>query len=306
MVDPFSEIPVVAIDYVRNVFASANDKVARVMSVHPSMHEESLDHTLIMELSSTPPAFFAREQVGVCLESHWLGGRHLFDRWEIADIAFFVILRRMGNLTSRKVALLQTKRLYSKEVSVAPVDPFDYRIGIGRLVDRTDAQLPMTRQRHFRFDGQCVYAAMVAGHDQVHRIDQYEKSRGIPVYYGFYNPLSIPYDADYPASDGRMPVASNDMGMRVLTAKTVHAKLASLHAGRALAFDGLKGAQHDPADTTSTHGWRIERFVADEVLRCRQGRRFDSVTDERLSGLLYGRSAPIAAAIVITIDVGQS
>ncbi|WP_186052927.1 hypothetical protein [Burkholderia gladioli] len=305
MIDPFTEIPEVVIEYVRSVFAAANDKVTRTMSVHPSMHEESLDHILVMELSSTPPAFFARDEVGVSLESHWLGGRHMFDRWEIADIAFFVILRRAGHLTARKVALLQTKRLYSKEIPVAPIDPFDYQVGIGRLVDRTDPTVPMALQRRFRFEGQCTYAAMTAGHEQVRRIDQYERSRDIPVYYGFYNPLVVPYDADYPASDGHPPVASNEVGMRVLTARIVHAALASLDAGRAPTFDGLTTSQLDPTDAASEHGWRIENFVADEVLRCRQGRRFDSVTDERLSNLLYRRSAPIAAAITITIDVGS-
>lgn len=305
MIDLFAEIPQVVIDYVRSVFAAANDKVTRTMSVHPSMHEESLDHILVMELSSTPPAFFARDQAGVSLESHWLGGRHMFDRWEIADIAFFVILRRRGHLTARKVALLQTKRLYSKEISVAPIDPFDYRVGIGRLVDRTEPTVPMALQRRFRFDGQCTYGAMTAGHEQVRRIDQYERSRDIPVYYGFYNPLAVPYDADYPASDGRPPVSSNEVGMRVLTARIVHAALASLDAGRAPTFDGLTTSQLDPTDAASEHGWRIENFMADEVLRCRQGRRFDSTTDERLSDLLYRRSAPIAAAITMTIDVGN-
>jgi hypothetical protein len=305
MIDAFAEIPEVVIDYVRGVFAEANSKVTRTMCVHPSMHEESLDHILVMELSSTPPAFFAHEQAAVSLESHWLGGRHLFDRWEIADIAFFVIIRRAGHLIARKVALLQTKRLYSKEIPVAPIDPFDYRIGIGRLVDRTDPQVSMARQRRFRFEGQCTYAAMTAGHDQVQRIDRYEELRGIPVYYGFYNPLAVPYDADYPASNGCPPEAMNDVGMRVLTARTVHAALASLNVGRSPTFDGLTTSQVDPDDAESSHGWRIENFVADEVLRCRQGRRFDSVIDERLSDLLYRRSAPIAAAITMTIDIGS-
>jgi hypothetical protein len=306
MNDPFAEIPEVVIDYVRRVFAAANDKVTRTMSVHPSMHEESLDHVLVMELSSTPPAFFASEQVGVSLESHWLGGRHMLGRWEIADIAFFVILRRAGHLMARKVALLQTKRLYSKEIPVAPIDPYDYRIGIGRLVDRVDPQVPLVLQRRFRFEGQCTYAAMTAGHDQVQRIDQYEQSRGIPVYYGFYNPLAIPYDASYPATGGCPPSASNDVGMRVLTARTVHAALATLGVGKAPTFDGLATPQLDASDAGSTHGWRIESFVADEVLRCRQGRRFDSMDDEKLADLLYHRSAPIAAAITMTIDVGSS
>ena len=50
-------------------------------------------------------------------------------------------------------------------------------------------------------------------------------------------------------------------------------------------------------------GWRLERFVADEVLRCREGRLFDDTTDPNLRALFYARSAPITAAIVMTVDI---
>ena len=62
--------------------------------------------------------------------------------------------------------------------------------------------------------------------------------------------------------------------------------------GLSASRDGLTTSQLDPNDAESAHGRRIENFVADEVLRCRQRRRFDSVTDERLSDVLYRRSAP--------------
>ena len=49
---------------------------------------------------------------------------------------------------------------------------------------------------------------------------------------------------------------------------------------------------------------QLENFVADEVMRCREGRLFAKGTDESLENLLYRRSAPITAAIVITVDIG--
>jgi hypothetical protein len=302
----FSAIPTPVIEYVRGVFADANNKVTRTMSVHPSMHEESLDHSLITELSTTPAVFFSKEQVGVALESHWLGGRHMFGRWEIADIAFFVILRQAGRLVARKVALLQTKRLYSKEIPVAPSDPADFMIGIGRIVDRTDPQIPLSRQRCFRFDSTCSYSAVSAGHEQVKRIDEYAKARQIPVYYGLYNPVTLPHDGAYPATLGSPVIATNAMGIRVLTATIVHKVLALLDKGTPPTVDDLTTSQLDPKDANSVHGWRIENFIADEVLRCREGRLFDSADDPTLESLLYRRSAPIQAAISITIDVGGS
>jgi hypothetical protein len=305
MASPFDAIPDVVIDYVRGVFGAANEKVSSTMSLHPSMHEESLDHILVMELTASPPAFFAAERVGVTLESHWLGGRGMFERWEIADIAFFVLLRRQGSLIARKVALLQTKRLYSREIPVVPVDESDYRIGIGRLADRTDRSVPISSQRTFSFDRSSVYQATQAGHRQIDRIDAYFEHRGIPVYYGFYNPLTLPFQTTYPVLNGRAPECENEIGCRVVPADHVHAVVRELEDGRSPSVNDIALASPlDAVDPRSTLGWRLERFIADEVLRCRQGRMFEDLTDPNLRGLLYERSAPIAAAITITIDIG--
>ncbi|PBB23276.1 MULTISPECIES: hypothetical protein [unclassified Mesorhizobium] len=302
----FPDIPSVVIEYVRGVFAAANDKVSRAMDAHPSMHEESLDHLLIMELTAAPPAFFANERIGVAIESHWLGGRHMWRRWEIADIAFFVVLRRQGHLQMRKVALLQTKRLYSREVPVHELERADWEIGIGRIADRTDPSRPLSTQRRFTFDDTCVYGAMRAGDHQIEAIDNYFDDRGIPVYYGLYNPTSLPFSAQYPALAGAVPAAVNRVGCRVLKSDLVHGVLTSLTDGQAPTAGSLTvSLPIDPADAGSFRGWRLERFVADEVLRCREGRLFEDATDPNLRNLLYARSAPIQAAITITIDLGK-
>jgi hypothetical protein len=168
----FSDIPDVVIAYVRKIFEGANDSASCALTTHPSMHEESLDHILVMQLTAAPPVFFSAERIGLSVESHWLGGRWMFNRWEITDIAFFVLLRKQGHLVIRKVALLQTKRLYSKEIAVTELDEAASNIGIGRLVE-TDPLVPLSSQRAFSFDGTCVYDAMRAGHPQVARIGEY-------------------------------------------------------------------------------------------------------------------------------------
>ena len=66
-----------------------------------------------------------------------LGGRALWDRWEIADVALVAVFRRNGMLVWRKVVLLQSKRLYSNEINVSELDDFDYMVGIGQLIDVT-------------------------------------------------------------------------------------------------------------------------------------------------------------------------
>lgn len=305
MTASFPEIPSVVIDYVRDVFGNANHKASVAVSMHPSMHEETLDHILIMELSAAPSAFFAQEKMGVAIESHWLGGRWMYGRWEIADIAFFVLVRRHGHLVARKVALLQTKRLYSREISVTELDESDYRIGIGRLADRTDPIIPISSQRSYGFDLSSIYGAMRSGDEQIERISIYEKERNIPVYYGFYNPIYLPFQTLYPVADGSVPEDANDIGCRVIPASMVHPAISVLDTGKAPSINDLMlAAPVDINENSSVHGWRLESFIADEVLKCRQGRFFEERDDPNLGALLYRRSAPINAAITITIDIG--
>lgn len=300
----FGAIPEIVIDYVRDVFARANEKVSRALTDHPSMHEPMLDSLLIAELSAAPAAFFAAEQIALNIETHWLGGRWMYRRWEIADIALIVMLRRNGQLEQRKVALLQTKRLYSKEIPADPLEPEDYVIGIGRLGDRTDPQRPLFQQRTFGFDQGSTYDATHAGHEQIARIEAYFGESDIPVYYGLYNPLVLPFKGVYPSAPGSNAHLANTFGCRVLRSDDVHGPLARMAEGQRPSVANLRLANPlDASDPDSTRGWRLERFVADEVLRCREGRLFDDKTDPNLRALFYARSAPITAAIVMTVDV---
>jgi hypothetical protein len=85
----------------------------------------------------------------------------------------------------------------------------------------------------------------------------------------------------------------------------VHGHLSELSAGQHPTFGGLNkfdGGEESKAN--GPKGWRLENFVADEVLRCRQGVLFDGSADQNLLSLFYRRSAPIQAAISITIEVG--
>jgi hypothetical protein len=266
-----------------------------------------LDHILVCELAATPPTFFAQDRVSVLLETHWLGSRWMYDRWEIADIALFVILRRAGSLMLRKVALLQTKRLYSDELPGSELEDADYRIGIGRLVDRIEATVPLTKQRAFGFKETSIYGALLAGSEQVQHIDSYMETRGIPVYYGLYNPPHLPFSGQYPAaSTARGEPPANELGCRVLPATSVHQVLAKLAPAKAPMFKQLKRRKPSSVDDPFwPNGWRLEDFVVNEVMRCREGRLFEDRQDANLRRLLYERSAPITAAISITIDFDE-
>jgi len=93
------------------------------------------------------------------------------------------------------------------------------------------------------------------------------------------------------------------LGCRVLRAADVHAALNALPIGKSPRFFELLSRHANSSN--DLHGWRLESFVADEVLRCREGRLFEDARDARLASLVYERTAPIAAAIVVTIDLAS-
>lgn len=301
----FPTLPEDVIDAARAAFADANDRVSQLLMRQPAMHEEGLDFHLVSRLDEQGAQILA-SGTALVIETHWLGGRRHWGRWEISDIAVVIAVRVHGGLIARKVALLQTKRLYSKEIPVESIDRSDFEIGIGRLVDRTDKTMPLFKQRKFTFTEKCVYGAMSSGSEQVQRIDEYVDQRGIPVYYALYNPPSLPSSGLHPASGGIKSLEENQVGCSVLKREEVNDILDELPVGTTPSFGEMQNPGRKTSfDPYAVHGWRLETFIADEVMRCREGRLFEDTQDETLANLLYRRTAPIAAAIVMTVDLPE-
>lgn len=302
----FPTLPEDVIDAARAAFADANDRVSHLLMRQPAMHEEGLDFHLVSKLDEVG-AQVLPSGTALVIETHWLGGRRHYGRWEISDIAIVIAVRVQGGLIARKVALLQTKRLYSKEMPVDHTDRSDYEIGIGRLVDRTDKAKPLFIQRNFSFSDKCVYGALSAGSEQVQRIDDYVDARDIPVYYALYNPPKVPASGLHPPITGYTPLDENEVGCRVLKRDEIHGVLDDLPAGSTPSFGEMQNSKRKTTfDPFAAHGWRLETFVADEVMRCREGRLFEDAQDDVLASLLYRRSAPITAAVVMTVDLPES
>jgi len=151
-------IPEDVINYVREVFAEANREATMTLARQPAAHEEQLDFQIFAALDKIGPRSFPGSGAAIEIDTHWLGGRRHFERrWEIADIGVVVALRRRGKLLWRKVALLQSKRLYSREIPISEMERSDYAIGIGRLVDQAETLQLLTQPRRFRFSPECVY-----------------------------------------------------------------------------------------------------------------------------------------------------
>ncbi|MGR3716982.1 MAG: hypothetical protein ACU0B1_09580 [Thermohalobaculum sp.] len=299
----FGKFPGEIVSFVRSSFAKANNFVSFAMTSQPNSYEETLDHHFISQLSATAPTFFGSCRAAVSIETHFLGRRAMFGGWEIADIALFVIVSEMGKQISKKVALLQSKRLYPENLPSAELEYEDFAIGIGRIVDKDGPIFPLTTKRPYSFSTKSVYGALRSGDNQIRKIKSYQDEKKLPVYYSLYNPIRLPYKGRLPEDAGKVIRGPNALGMRVQSSDVVHGKLAAMPLGKTPSYGELSkfgGPKY------SGSGWRIEDFVADEVLGCREGALFTGERDENLRSLLYERSAPIMAAIAVSIDFEEA
>lgn len=287
------DLPSEVIEYVRGIFSNCNTRVSSKLSRMPTTHETSLDLSFIEAISQfATPQRLSSDWV-VRLDTHYLGGGRHFGEWEIADIGFIIVFRKKGTVPLRKVALLQSKRLYPHEQAPEEDTPIDYMIGFGRLLQGEEEDLAAMKERSFGFSERSRYRALQVGNKQYQAIKEYEDNYSIPVHYLFYNPLSIPWTQKIPVSEPpKQKIPECEVGAQVFRARDLRSLL------------DRENAPYSPnyADFTSLQRWRLEAFVADELLRCREGYRAEGSQDRGLFQVFNRRTGPIAAAIAITID----
>lgn len=292
------ELPEDVHSWLHSVFRACNERISTKLCNNPNLPEGSLDLTWIEHLSQYSTPVTLNSNWIVKIETHYLGGlRHIYN-WEVADIGLLVFFRRGGTLETSKVALLQSKRLYPSNNRVREEHVIDYEIGFARLADPEDLSRSISVQVEFRFTDACRYGALSAGARQVGAIAEYEKKNKLHVYYQFYNPWQVPFTQRVPVSEFKTPDGELTLGTRIIPAKLVHRVLAEHQKNykpRLSDLAGLINKRHE-------FGWSLEHFICDRLLKCREGDKFTSLSDNRVQQLFYRRSGPIAAAIAVTIE----
>jgi hypothetical protein len=290
--NPWPAIPSDAIEHFRSAFAEAN-RIAteRILNV-PNIRETSLDDALVDALIPFSPPTRLRSGAVVEMDIHNIGGLRRLHRWETADISVLVFIYHGRQLIAQKIGMLQTKRLFPENNDVMDDDPEGFRYGMNSFLNR-DSHSPLTvLNREFVFDRSCLYASLQPGSDQIEHIDTLNQRLGESVFYMFYNPSSVPVTIRYPVQSRRV-VTSVKLGCRVFFSKEVHAVLNTLDKNRPPSLGSImKGAP--------TSNWRLEEWVADHLLVCKIGQRFDDRKEE-VRRLLERRTGPIGAAIAISI-----
>lgn len=293
-----SSLPRDVTDWLRGVFGRCNRRITSKLCNNPNAPEESFDLTWIEQLSEYASPVQINDSWVVRVDAHYLGGLRHFMGWEIADIGLLLFIRRKGSLTTRKVAVLQSKRLYPTNSLVREEHRIDYEIGFARIADPEDLARSIATSTEFEFDEQCKYGALSAGSDQFKAIERYRQENGIPVHYQFYNPHEVPFAARVPAT-GRIELADDPpLGVRVMRAADVHGVLRGLPEGAHPTLAQLRAVD----GYGSSAGWSLQEFVVDLFVGCREGTHFQSVNDPKMYNLFNRRSGPISAAIAVTIE----
>jgi hypothetical protein len=112
-------VPLKVVTWVRDVFRACNRSVTANLSNNPNAAEESFDMAWIAHLNGYATPRRLTSGWTVKIETHFLGGMRHFRHWEIADIGVLLFVRDPPHVITRKVALLQSKRLYPSNMTVA-------------------------------------------------------------------------------------------------------------------------------------------------------------------------------------------
>ena len=284
-------------EWLAEVFSECNERVTEKLCNNPNMQEEWLDYSWIEQVSRFSTPMTLSSEWTVRLQAHYLGGMRHFRTWEVGDIGVLLFIRTPTRIARSKVALLQSKRLYPTNMAVTEETRIDYEIGFARLADPEDLAHSLALEADYEFTAKGRYAALLAGSDQIAAIRAYEKQHGIPVYYHLYNPWRLPFTRHVPIDSYDTPVGDLEMGVRVVPSGIVHRKLHGHPRGYRPSVEDIEAS-----GAPDTYGWRLERFIAAELLDCREGAQFASIEQPSIDALFNRRSGPIAAAIAISLE----
>lgn len=297
------EIPNEVKDYVRSHFSNCNNLVTEDLSTFPAIYEESLDMNFI--------SYFSRNQTPVMLscnwiiriDAHFLGrGRH-FQTWEVADIGLMMVFRRKGKVIKSKIALLQSKKLYADSLKYSPESKYVRRSGLGRLLVTDEEHSELIENKLLVFKENSKYQAFKKGSEQQDAMRHFERRWDTKMYYLFYNPSNIPHGVNMPMIEAPI-IGENVIGCRVIPKDQLDLLLSSKNSGYTPSYQDVRdGLPSILLGYNFTGGWRLENFISDLMLECREGLVDNSPNFESLRILMEQKRLPMSCALSITFDI---
>lgn len=288
----------------RQVFHDCNDRISRKLSRIPNLHETSLDHSFIEHFTHYCRPVKMESEWTVRFDCHFIGGGRHYMRWEVADVGILVVFRQKGRVLRSKVTLLQSKRLYPNESPTVQTNPLDRDLGFNYLFMNDERWAELNAPRTFTFSAESKYRALKVGDGQYKAIEKYEQKYRIPVHYLLYNPLTIPWSVSFPITLDGDQVAECDVGCRIVPSKQVRKAIALLSIDRPPSYGELSRMLGQPFTSAECKGgWRMESYVVDELLSCKDGLIDETPQYAELTRIFSQKTQPIHSAMTITFDM---
>ena len=256
-------------------------------------------------------SYFSRHQTPVLLPCNWViridahfigGGKH-FQTWEVADIGLMIVFRRRGRVVKSKLALLQSKKLYADSLKYSEESKYYRRFGLGRLLVPDEDHLELIKNKLLVFKENSKYKAFKKESEQQNAMSHFERRWDTKMYYLFYNPAVIPHSVKMPMEENP-PIPENAIGCRVIPKDQLESALNCKMSGYTPSYKDLRdGLPTELSGQDFTAGWRLENFVSDLMVECKEGLVDDSANFESLLILMNQKSLPMSCALSITFDI---
>ena len=273
------------------------------LSTFPAIHEESLDMNFV--------SYFSRYQTPVRLPCNWIvridshfigGGRH-FGTWEVADIGIMMMFRHKGKIIKSKLVFLQSKRLYPNPLKYTEESKHVRPFGLGRLLVPDEDHMRLIESKILEFKSTSRYRAFKKNDRQQTAMDHFERRWNTEMYYLFYNPVCIPLRVKMPM-ESTPTFESNVIGCRIVRKDRMDSALAPSKSGYSPSYKDVRDRLPSRLEGHDfTAGWRLEVFISELMLTCREGLVDDSPNFETMLTIMNQKSSPISSAISITFDI---
>ena len=298
------QVPQEIKNFLKDHFSSCNKQLSYDLSIFPGIREETLDNNFISYFSRLPGPLKFNSNWTLRIDAHFIGGSRHFQTWEVADIGLMIIFRRNGKIVRSKMVFLQSKKLYPDSIKYIDIDPY-LRDGMGRLLVTEKEHLEIVKARLVKFEEKSKYKAFKKNNDQQRAMSSFEERFKVDMYYLFYNPMIIPHDIKTPLED-QPELNDNKIGCRVVVKKQLDEALLIHPDNYTPSFGDVKYMlTGDHLSSNHEAGWRLEHFVIDLVMGCKQGLIDESPNFNTLQALMSQKSSPISAALSITVDLSE-
>ncbi|MDO3627658.1 hypothetical protein [Mucilaginibacter sp. BT774] len=230
-------------------------------------------------------------------------GRH-YGIWEVADIGLILVFRRKGKILRSKMVYLQSKNLYA--------DPLKYNesveeryYGLGSLLMPEQYHNELVADKVYMFTTKSKYQAFSVESEQQQAMKAFQDKFKMTMHYMLYNPLTIPMTMSVPYNFNIEVPHENEVGCRIMRKDHLAEALKSYGKGYIPTYGDISNLLPIEFYGEHTAGWKLEYFIADLMMQCKEGIIDDSPNFETLYNMMSRKDRIMSTGVMFTFDVDE-